>query len=90
MLALNQTTIDYFSLDVEGHEREVLDTIPWEKINIKAMTIEYPDLLQPWAAIEELKAYMKNRSYTAHQRFNEVIPENYLVNRDIFLVKDKK
>ena len=44
MLALNRTTIDYFSLDVEGHEQEVLATIPWQKIDIKAMTIEYPNL----------------------------------------------
>ena len=35
MLALNRTTIDYFSLDVEGVELEVLQTIPWDKVNIK-------------------------------------------------------
>ena len=46
MLALGRTTIDYFSLDVEGHEREVLDSIPWQKINIRAITVEYPGGLQ--------------------------------------------
>jgi len=35
MLALNQTTIDYFSLDVEGSELAVLKTIPFEKLDIK-------------------------------------------------------
>lgn len=35
LLALNKTTIDYFSLDVEGAELAVLKTIPWSKVNIK-------------------------------------------------------
>lgn len=35
LLALNVTTVDYFSLDVEGAEFSVLKTIPWEKVDIK-------------------------------------------------------
>lgn len=35
LLALNVTEIDYFSLDVEGSELNVLKTIPFDKINIK-------------------------------------------------------
>ena len=35
LLALNTTTVDYFSLDVEGAELGVLKTIPWDKVNIK-------------------------------------------------------
>lgn len=41
MLALNRTTIDFFSLDVEGDEFNVLKTIPFDKLDIKMMTIEY-------------------------------------------------
>lgn len=37
LLALNRTTVDYFSLDVEGNELEVLQSIPWDKVNIKVM-----------------------------------------------------
>ena len=33
--ALNITTIDYFSLDVEGAEFSILKTIPWDQIDIK-------------------------------------------------------
>ncbi|XP_053391647.1 uncharacterized protein LOC128554390 [Mercenaria mercenaria] len=32
LLALNQLKVDYFSLDVEGAEEPVLDTIPWDKV----------------------------------------------------------
>ena len=42
LLAMNTTTIDYFSLDVEGFELEVLKTIPWDKVNIKVRGILSP------------------------------------------------
>ncbi len=35
LLALNQTVIDWFSLDVEGAEMSVLASIPFDKITIK-------------------------------------------------------
>jgi hypothetical protein len=35
LLALNQTTVDLFSLDIEGNELDVLRTIPFDKVNIK-------------------------------------------------------
>ena len=35
LLALNLTTIDYFSLDVEGLEYKVLASMPWDRVNIR-------------------------------------------------------
>lgn len=35
LLALKVKTVDYFSLDVEGNELEVLKTIPWDLVDIK-------------------------------------------------------
>lgn len=35
LLAMNRTTIDLFSLDIEGLEFEVLKTIPFDKVDIK-------------------------------------------------------
>ncbi len=34
-MALDNPTIDYFSLDVEGSELAVLKTIPFDKVDIK-------------------------------------------------------
>ena len=38
LLAANRTTIDFFSLDVEGSELDVLKTIPWDKVDIKVIS----------------------------------------------------
>lgn len=35
MAALNVTTVNYFSLDIEGYELQVLKTIPFDMINIE-------------------------------------------------------
>jgi hypothetical protein len=35
LLALNKREVDYFSLDVEGNELEVLRTIDFKQIDIK-------------------------------------------------------
>jgi hypothetical protein len=32
--------IDFFSLDVEGAEEAVLNTLPWDRINIQSVLIE--------------------------------------------------
>ena len=35
LLAAGRTTVDFFSLDIEGGELDVLATIPWHNVNIK-------------------------------------------------------
>lgn len=39
LLAVGRTAIDFFSLDVEGHELKILETIPWHKVNIKVYVL---------------------------------------------------
>lgn len=41
LLALNQTKIDYLSLDIEGSELDVLTTIPTNLFDITVITIEF-------------------------------------------------
>ncbi|KAA0195001.1 hypothetical protein HAZT_HAZT007856 [Hyalella azteca] len=43
LLAANITTVDYFSLDVEGQEFNVLKTIPWHQVDIKVRDDAVPD-----------------------------------------------
>ena len=60
MLALNRTTVDFFSLDVEGDEIKILKTIPFDKINIKMFTIEY--LHEP-GGVHALQSFMESKGY---------------------------
>ena len=41
LLAVGQTHVDYFSLDVEGPELQILQTIPFDKVRIKIISVEY-------------------------------------------------
>jgi len=39
--AINVTTVDFFSLDVQGHEYKILKVIPFDKIDIKVLLVEW-------------------------------------------------
>ena len=41
MASLNVNHVDYFSLDVEGAEIDILRTVDWKRLHIDVITIEY-------------------------------------------------
>ena len=41
LLAMNRTRLDYLSLDVEGLEMEVIRTIPFDRIDIRVISVEH-------------------------------------------------
>ncbi|XP_013399119.1 uncharacterized protein LOC106165457 [Lingula anatina] len=41
LAAVGQTHVDYFSLDVEGAEIEILKSFPWTQVTVDVWTIEY-------------------------------------------------
>lgn len=49
------TTIDYFSLDVEGAEYFIMKKFPFEKYTFRVMTIERPD--------EKLRSLLEKKGY---------------------------
>ena len=40
LLALGNPTVDFLSLDTEGGELEVLEALPWDKVDIRAISVE--------------------------------------------------
>lgn len=60
MLALNRTTIDFFSLDVEGDELNVLKTIPFDKLTIKMLAVEY---VHQTGGQGHLKKFLEDKGY---------------------------
>ncbi|XP_053380943.1 uncharacterized protein LOC123550840 isoform X1 [Mercenaria mercenaria] len=61
LLAMNQLTVDYFSLDVEGAEEGIINNIPLDKVKIRTISIEY-DKVEGGA--ERLKTIMKKKGFT--------------------------
>lgn len=62
LLALNVTTVDFFSLDVEGLELQVLKTIPFNKLNIKMITAEFIHIHGDGE--HDLKKYIESQGYS--------------------------
>ncbi|XP_013412942.1 uncharacterized protein LOC106175463 [Lingula anatina] len=60
LAAIDRTHVDYFSLDVEGAEIEILKSFPWEHVTVDVWTIEYlvygggPDTPKREKAIREI------------------------------------
>ena len=43
MLALGMTSVDFFSLDIEGAEPLIINTIPFDKVDIKVKILKIFD-----------------------------------------------
>ncbi len=67
LLALNQTHVDYFSLDVEGLELDVLKTIPFDRIQIDTLSVEYINGKSGKKAYHD---YMERQGYVTYTEIN--------------------
>ncbi|XP_042870470.1 protein Star-like [Penaeus japonicus] len=82
LLALNTTKVDYFSLDVEGVELDVLRTIPWDKVDIKTLSVEF---IHDREGKDAIKKYMDGNGYNV---YSEVTHPGSLANDFIFVKRD--
>ena len=85
MLSLNQTHIDYFSLDVEGLELDILRTIPFDKLDISIFTVEY---VHGDGGEQAYTKYMISKGYKLHSRIKFFKPEIYFGANDLVFVKN--
>ncbi len=90
LLAINQTHVDYFSLDVEGYELPILKTIPFDKIQIDTLSVEY--VRGPGGsrvAKQKYKHFMESKGYRTHADIQEAnAATNTWVNDLIFVKKE--
>ncbi|XP_073973989.1 protein Star-like isoform X2 [Rhodnius prolixus] len=78
LLALNVTHIDYFSLDIEGLELDVLKTIPFKDVNIETLSVEFAHVPGGKDAVSE---FMFSQGYIID---SEVTHPDWLANDFIF------
>ena len=83
LLALNTTTVDYFSLDVEGMENDVVHTIDHNKFDIRAWSIEYAH-----TDAYAMKQFMIKAGYnfvkklTAYDKKIALVAEDYIFQKE--------
>jgi len=73
VLAMNYRTIDYFALDVEGSELKILSNIPWNKVDIRTMSVEYMLHEKP----EEISKLMESKDYVHFMTLNSYYTNDY-------------
>ena len=64
LLALGNPTVNWFILDIEGAEYQVLQTIPWHLVNIEMISVEtdLAGLVIPGSR-QEIIDYMRSQGY---------------------------
>ncbi|XP_037077368.1 uncharacterized protein LOC119098518 [Pollicipes pollicipes] len=82
--ALEWKTVDYFSLDVEGHEYSVLSQLPFERLDIRTLSVEFRHVPEGKEAIRTL---MESKGYEVN---SEITHFDDLANDFIFQKKELK
>ena len=81
-------TIDYFSLDIEGAEYVVLETLPWNKVNITLLSIEtnHAGDIFPGTR-EDIKTFLEDRGYNLSQT---TVIDDFFLHKDFKMSKEKR
>ena len=82
LLATGRTRVDFFSLDIEGDELTVLKTIPWNKVDIKVLLVEYFYIKEGRKALID---YMEGNGYIALpglKNDNVFVKKGFTYNKD--------
>ncbi|XP_065350198.1 uncharacterized protein LOC135946083 [Cloeon dipterum] len=67
--ALDQSEIDLFVLDIEGHENDVLFTIPFDKVTIHVLIAEFSHGVK--FTKEHMKSFMLDQGYRLYEGTNQ-------------------
>ncbi|XP_068201732.1 uncharacterized protein [Palaemon carinicauda] len=99
LLALNVSSVDYLSLDVQGNEWDIIKNIPWDRISIRVMAVEHyhhnaKTLREGKGLDEEFVDYMKNINYTLVDHDDDanyifVLKDDVIATRTITSYKDR-
>ena len=89
ILAAGNPTVNYFILDIEGAELQVLRTLPWDKVDIEVLSVE-TDLagMVLDGSREEIIEFMKSVGYTHREHSNSWSHVNNMPKDDMFVRND--
>ena len=80
--ALGITIVDYFSLDIEGAELQLLQALDFDQVDIKVMSIEISSIGRIFdGSYTKLDYMLRNRGYV---KYAEVQHDALYVKKDLF------
>lgn len=83
-LALGRTGVDYWSLNVEGLELDVLGTIPWKRFDVRTIFVEHKHVKHGKQAVTD---YMTRRGYQLMADLDASLPGQSIFVDDFVFVK---
>jgi len=82
ILATGNRTVNYLSLDIEGAEFLVLQTIPWDKVDIEVISLETNHVGEVFPGSQrEVREYLEERGYVLAAT---VEIDDIFVRRDLY------
>ena len=89
ILAAGNPTVNYFILDIEGAELQVLKTLPWDQVDIEVISVE-TDLagMVMEGSREEIIEFMESVGYTHAEHSNSWSHVNNMPKDDMFVRND--
>ena len=64
MAAAGNVTVNYLSLDIEGAELQVLQTLPWDKVDIEVISVETAHAGEIFpGTIQDIRQYLEEVGY---------------------------
>jgi hypothetical protein len=85
LMALGNPRIDLFSLDIEGAEFRVLQTLPWDKVDIRVILVEVDHLGKIFEGnLAEFEAFLTSKGYKFHQSIDI---DNVYIKNDFTVMK---
>ena len=89
LLAMDNPTVHYFSLDIEGAELQVLKTVPWDKVDIWVVSVETHLAGEVFpGSREDIIDYMESVGYNIENTWKkgEITKDDLFVRKDIELI----
>ena len=80
--ALNRTQIDYFSLDVEGFELDILRSLPLGRLHIDVISAEFLHAREPASEYTRVLAGHNYSLYATVNSMDYIFVKNYLLNSE--------
>ena len=89
LLAMDNPTVHYFSLDIEGAELQVLKTVPWDKVDIWVISVETHLAGEVFpGSREDIIHYMESVGYIMENTWKngEMTKDDLFIRKDIELL----